>query len=271
MIRKLLKAIFRWFGFMFRVSWTKTIYFNLKTMPFGNAFHLPVLIYRGYKLESLKGKTIIKCKPSFGLLKFGCDFDKSIYSNIKGRITLDGILFVYGYSLVSKGVTMEIDGELHIHKNCMIGGGAFIKSLVSIEINDNTRITYNCTLFDCNMHYIKNIETGEVKNNRAPIIIGKNCWINSGTVIMKGSVVPNYTITAKNTFIGKDYSEFGENLFLVGSPAKPTKSKVQRIFTGTEQRRLNELFKTGVDSVTLEQGVFVENESELEMEFKKMR
>ena len=270
-LKKVLVSIYKWFLFLWHVNWVRTIRFNLKTMSMKNACHLPVLIYRGYVFDSLKGRVHFMCKPQFGLLKIGYDFDKSIYSNLRGRITLDGELFIYGYSHISKGVTMEIDGELHIHKNCWIGGGCFIKSLVLIDINENTRFTYNCTLFDCNMHYIKNIETGEVKNNRAPICIGKNCWINSGTVIMKGSVVPNYTITAKNTFIGKDYSEFGENLFLVGSPAKPTKSKVQRILSVKEQKRLNCIFKSGVDSVTLEPGLFEEDENELENEIKNMR
>lgn len=269
-LKNILRTGYRALVLFFNVNWLKTLYVNCRVLPLSHAIHLPILVYYGYKFDSLKGQVKILCKPKFGILKIGCDFDKTIYSNIRGRITLDGVIYLYGYVLISKGVTMEVVGQLHLHKNIMIGSGNFIKSLVSIVIMNNTRFTYNCTLFDCNMHYIKNIETGEVKNNRAPIVVGKNCWINSGSVIMKGSVVPDYTITAKNTFIGKDYSEFGTNLFLVGSPAKPTRSKVQRILSVKEQSRLNKLFKTGLESVTVEEGLFIEDENEIEDEFKHM-
>ncbi len=87
---------------------------------------------------------------------------------------------------------------------------------------------------------------------------------------MKGGVVPDYTITAKNTFIGKDYSEFGTNLFLVGSPAKPTRSKVQRILSVSEQSRLNHLFKNEAESITLEPGIFIEDDNEIEYDFKQI-
>lgn len=269
-IKKLLRLFYRSVMLLVHVNWIKTIYVNLRTLPFLEAVHLPVLVYYGYKFDSLKGRVILKCKPCFGLLKIGCDFDKTVYSNIRGRITLDGYIYVYGYVLISKGVTMEVIGQLHLHRNIMIGSGCFIKSLVLIEIGNNTRFTYSCTLFDCNMHYIKNIESGEIKNNRGPIRVGNNCWINSGSVIMKGGVVPDYTITAKNTFIGKDYSEFGTNLFLVGSPAKPTRSKVQRILSVSEQSRLNNLFKNEAESITFEPGIFIEDENEIENDFKQI-
>lgn len=269
-IKNIIRKLYRFFLLLFHVNWIKTFYVNLRLLPLYEAIHLPILVYYGYKFDSLKGSMIIKCKPCFGLLKIGCDFDKTVFSNIKGRITLDGCVYVYGYVLISKGITMEVVGQLHLHRNVMIGSGCFIKSLVQIEIGNNTRLTYNCTLFDCNMHYIKNIETGEIKNNRAPIRIGNNCWINSGSVIMKGGIVPNYTITAKNTFIGKDYSEFGTNLFLVGSPAKPTKSKVQRILSVSVQSRLNTIFKNGHDSITLESGVFTEDDDEIENDIKQI-
>ena len=140
-----------------------------------------------------------------------------------------------------------------------MGGGTICKCLKYIEIGDRTRITGNCNIMDCNMHFVKNIDTGIVANYKAPIKIGENCWINAGSIISKGAVIPDYSISARNSYLSKDYSEYGTNLFLVGSPAKPTSSKVQRIFTVEKQRGLREYFEThDSDVLQLEPGIEIE-------------
>ena len=64
------------------------------------------------------------------------------------------------------------------------------------------------------MHFVKNIDTGVVANYKGPIKIGKSCWINAGSIVTKGAVVPDYSISSRNAFLSKDYSEYGTNLFL---------------------------------------------------------
>ncbi len=110
------------------------------------------------------------------------------------------------------------------------------------------------------MHFVKNITTGVVNNYKGSIIIGKNCWINYGTIVTKGAVIPDYSISTRGAFISKDFSEEGTNLFLVGSPAKPGKTKVQRIFSWSKQKEFAAFFRdNNVESLQLEPGL----ESEL--------
>lgn len=135
-----------------------------------------------------------------------------------------------------------------------------IKSLDSISIGDNTRIAYENVVFDSNVHYVKNIDSGKISKNKAPIIIGENCWINSRSFIGKGSILPDYTIAAGSSFINKDYSKFGNNIFLAGSPAKPIGDKVQRIFSMNQEAKLNSFFENNdKEFLNEEKGLFLDS------------
>lgn len=95
---------------------------------------------------------------------------------------------------------------------------------------------------DSNYHFIKDITTGKITKHRAPIIIGKGCWINAGSVITKGAVIPDYSILARNTFVGKDLTSLGTNNLIAGSPAKIIRHGVQRIIDYSEEKRLMQYF-----------------------------
>ena len=127
--------------------------------------------------------------------------------------------------------------------NCTVGGGSFIKSTHEIICGDNVQITGECTIMDCEMHYIKNIDSGIIKKNFGSIFIGNNCWINQRAVIVKNVVLPDFSIVARNSYINKDYSKYGSNLLLVGQPAVPSKYKVQRIFSIEKEKELNSIFR----------------------------
>lgn len=49
----------------------KTIYFNLKYLPFKQAVKLPILVSNKVYLKSLLGKIIIECPISTGLIQIG--------------------------------------------------------------------------------------------------------------------------------------------------------------------------------------------------------
>ena len=54
-----------------KISWIKTLYFNLHYFPLKVALRQPFLIYRRTTLEQMGGKIILKAKPSFGMVKIG--------------------------------------------------------------------------------------------------------------------------------------------------------------------------------------------------------
>lgn len=268
-LKNIFRPYYKFLKLFFKLNILKTIYINFRKLPFKDAIKLPIFLYGKVKIASLKGKIIINAKIKTGLVQIGYNIDGVNSSFLPVLLHIDGEVIFEGYTIISKGVVLNIGGKISIGNCCTIGSGSFIKSMERITINDNTQITYNCSVFDSDMHYVKNIETGIIKKNKVPIIIGKNCWINAGTIISKGTILPDYSITARNSYLSKDYSEFGKNLFLVGAPAKPTKAKVQRIFSIDEQSRINKYFQDNKTSqILLEKGIFEDDRNAIESFFK---
>lgn len=241
----------------------KSVYLNCKLFPVNKALHLPILLYGKVNIHDVSGKIICPDDLKFAEIKIGYGrFDQWPTSFLPTNITIKGVLIFDGPCIISGGVNLCIQSKtakLRIGAHVTIGGGSIIKTLNSVSIGENSRVTGNCTIMDSNMHFVKNIDTGIVKRIDGPISIGNNCWINAGSVVTKGAVIPDYSIAARNTYLSKDYSTLGTNLFLVGSPAKATSAKVQRIFSKSEQDRLKKLFaEKQTEEITLPVGLFEE-------------
>ena len=265
-LKSIIKPFYRFCKIIWQLNIIKTLYINFKKLPFSQAIHIPVYVYGGLQIDSLKGEIVIRHPIKSGMIKIGYDVDGVPYSCLRSRLIIRGKLLFDGYTLIGKGsvITIEKEGKLRIGNCCTIGSGSVVKCIDKISIGDNSRITFGCTILDCNMHYVKNVESGIIKKNRAPILIGKNCWINAGTIINKGVVLIDYCITGRNSYLSKDYSSYGNNLFLVGSPAKILDIKVQRIFSSEKEKEFNYFFKENphVDYIQLSGGLFEETNNE---------
>lgn len=245
---------------LWRLNILKTIYFNFKMLPFKQAVKFPFFLYGKIILLDLSGRVSIESEIRTGMIRIGYKWiDMWPTSFLPTQIYISGEIIFQGSCIVSGGANLSVHsnrGSLFIGKNVLIGGGSIVKCLKRIEIGEDSRITGNCVVMDCNMHFIKNIDTGTVANYMAPIKIGKRCWITPGSNVLKGAVIPDYSITSRNAYLSKDYSEFGTNLFLVGSPAKPSSSRVQRIVTIDKQNEIAEYFKLhDVAALQLDPGI----------------
>lgn len=231
-IKYFLRPYYVIFITLMKMNWWKTFYLNFKTQPLRVAMKLPIIVYGRLKIYSLDGSITLASPVRLGMVKIGYNIDQVPLSGVTTQLLVSGCLIFHGNAILSSGLSLAADtGSIVIGNNCMIGSGSFIKSLCKITIGDNTRIAYGCTVFDSNMHYVRAMDTNIVKRNKGEIIIGRNCWISSGAVITKGTVVPEYSIVARNAFLNKNYSSSGMNSFIVGSPAKVLTGKVQRIFS----------------------------------------
>lgn len=238
-----------------RVNFLKTFVFNFRCFSFAQAIHLPVLLYGKVVIHDLSGKVEIKAPLRYGMIKVGYKWlDLFPTSILPTQLLISGKLVFEGRCIISGGVGLFVqhkDASLVIGDEVSIGGGTLVKSVDVLEIGKRTSITGNCVIMNSNMHVVKNIDTGAVKKPWGPIIIGESCWINAGCVVNKGAIIPNYSISARNSFLNKDYSEFGENLFLVGCPAKVSATHVQRIFGMKRENELKQLFRTRKEQETI--------------------
>ena len=259
----MIRKIYHTLVLLKRLNILKTLYFNFKMLPFKQAIRLPIFLYGKVFLWNLSGKLSIEDSIRNGMIRIGYKWiDLWPTSFLPTQIQVMGTLTFHGAAIISGGTNINVqdrNGTLEIGKEVLIGGGTVCKCLKYIQIGEQTGITGNCTIMDCNMHYVKNIDTGIVANYKAPITIGRKCWINAGAIVSKGAVIPDYSIASRNAYLPKDYSEYGTNLFLVGAPAKPTTSKVQRIFTIEKQKELTNYFDThAVSTIQLEPGIEME-------------
>ena len=75
----------------------QTIYFNFHYLPFSQAIHMPILLYKP-KFVKLKGSIIIESeKIHTGMIKLGVN-NVSIYPN--------------------NGISIELDGNIHFKGTC---------------------------------------------------------------------------------------------------------------------------------------------------------
>ena len=264
-INKSLRKSYNSLRLFLRANLIKTVYFNFKVLPFNDAIRFPIVLYGRIKLHQLRGKVIIDAPVKMNMIKIGYRWvDLWPLSYLPTQIYLVGLLRFHGKAIISGGVSLNvgISASIDIGSQCLIGGGTMVKSMNHISIGDKTRITGNCTVFDSNMHYVKNIATGDITWPHGIITIGKCCWVNYGAVISKGSVIPDFSIVARNSFLSKDYSKSGDFAFIAGSPANVKNTCSQRIFSRQKEIELRNRFLQNEERTVVNDGIgpFVEDD-----------
>ncbi|MGA9673640.1 MAG: hypothetical protein WBQ94_30895 [Terracidiphilus sp.] len=69
-------------------------------------------------------------------------------------------------------------------------------------------LTHSLDLYDC-------------RQKSTPIVIGDYCFVGSGSIVLSGSGLPDYSVLGAGSLLNKEYSE---TYFLyAGSPARPIK------------------------------------------------
>lgn len=224
-----------------RLSLSKTLYFNFKSLPFKQAIRLPVFIYHGTSIYNI-GKIEINSTDIFqGMIQWG----KLGYKSVgKGKIANFGKIEFSGPVFFGGGCIIENAGKMTFMGDTQIGEGTMMLIRDYLEIGRYTRIGFLSFFMDSDDHYTVNMVTGKVARNKAPIVIGKYNWIANKTVVKKNTITPDYTIVASsNTLLSKDYTENGPFCVLGGVPAKVIAKGIRRIYNFKAEAELNEYFK----------------------------
>lgn len=205
-----------------------------------------IYVYEPTYIYSLKGHLELSGPIQSGMLQLGFRYvDWGVMSFSRNVIWINGCLKLCGTVLCEGGINLFIQNAksvLKLEENVQIGSGTRIFARKFIHIGAYTQITMGCTVMDTNMHYVKNIETSIIPRSEGDINIGRNCWINAASIITKGSVLSDYTIVARNSFVSKDYTSNGEYRILAGSPAKVLNGHFQRIFNWDLEKGFDKQF-----------------------------
>lgn len=197
----------------------KSLYFNLRVLPFSQAIKLPILVSNKTKFASLEGKIILS-KIRTGIVRIGFGSTQTLdYTYNRTIINLLGTINILGKCKIGQGSRIEVakDGELTLGDNFFVSGQSKIICHYKVNIGDNALLAWDSLVMDTDFHDIYD-KDGTLINQNKPITIGKKVWLGTRTTILKGSHIPDGCIVAANSLISKEYTT--QNCILGGNPAK---------------------------------------------------
>lgn len=239
-LRRLKRSLYKYKN----LNWSKTVYLNFKTQNFNKAIKLPIFVYGKLKIPVLKGRIEIDAPIYRGMIKLGFNCDYYSMSNGPAMLYIanTGKIIFKGPFQVSSNFSFFIQGTLTLGELGFIGHGVRIRCLDTICIGKLLRLAVDSQIFDTNFHYMRNVETGEIRPILKPIYIGDCCWIGNRSTIMKGSYLPDYTTVAGNSLVNKNFSESLPYPLIAGAPAKVISSGYVRLYSSKEQAIIDEYF-----------------------------
>jgi len=113
------------------------------------------------------------------------------------------------------------------------GAGSVVWSIDFILNENNAKIIIgrNCALsslssiWATDAHPIFDLETKKLLNRiKRPLVIGNNCWIGSGSRLMKNTDLPDNTMVGSGSVVTKRFTE--PNTIIAGNPAKVVKTGI---------------------------------------------
>lgn len=208
----------------------QSIIFNFRYLPFKKAKHLPILL-RKPKLHLAKGsRVIIQCDDVyFGMIKLGYN-GVSIYEDSGINLDLCGKIIFHGPCMIGNQTRFSVGDNGVVEFGRYFYNSAALKIVCYSQIifENNVDVGWNSVIMDNDFHQIKIGREGEPLPLTKEIIIGHHSWLACNCTVMKGTVVPPYSIFAANSLLNKDYSELPEHTLFAGIPAIPKKEDVWR-------------------------------------------
>lgn len=129
-------------------------------------------------------------------------------------------------------VTETDDSQIYIGDNVFIGGGSILDCVVSIVIEDDVLISYQCIIGDSDNHSllyeIRKLDLADWKKRKhdwsttksAPIKISKGAWLGARSIILKGVTVGEGAVVGAGSVVTKDVPAW---TMVAGNPARVIK------------------------------------------------
>lgn len=200
-----------------------TLYFNLIFFPFRQAIKFPIFVYGWPKLFSQYGSMECIGKITTGMIKLNVTMPGGPqFATGNTQLNLWGKIIFHGKCEIGTGnkINVGIEGTLEMGENTKITNFCNISAYTEIQIGAQSRIVHRTQILDTNFHYIADFNKRRINKHARPIIIGKYCWICNSTTVTGGAIIPDKTIVASNSLVGKDFSEIPPESIIGGIPAK---------------------------------------------------
>lgn len=230
-----------------RLRILKSLYLNLRVLPFKQAIRLPIVIYGKSKILSLMGKCHIEGSIKFGMIKFGAPSKVILVSCDKTYIRINGDVYFEGEADIQSGCEFNIlSGKIVLGEKVRFGEKCKIICVDFINIGYHTRFAGNCVLMDSNFHYLLNAEKRKINKCSGPIVIGEKCWIGIDTTILRGTHLPDKVVVVAGSLCSRIY-QVPANSLIGGNPAILLKENVARVWNMDNQIFLHHYFRENGD------------------------
>lgn len=219
-----------------KVSFMQTLWFNFRSLPLKQAKHLPILLYHAEVVQI--GRVHILGQVEFGMIRLGINMSSQCFRRPgikiinRGMMEFEGPCFIGSNSVVETGK----NGILHVGKNATVTGGCHICARKEISIGENLSCSWDTSIFDTDFHVTVSFDDDlsvpvdmRYKNEPQAVHIGSNVWICQGSLIQKGTIIPDWTIVAARSLVRGCYNEYGAYNIIGGMPAKVLKKGVTRL------------------------------------------
>lgn len=237
-----------------RLKLFKTLYFNLRVLPFSQAIKFPIYIYGNIKFPMLQGTVIINSQIRRGMIKIGKAIDPFCIHTSNGFISIfpKGTIIFNGPAIIGADSVLQVlnGGNINFGKCTKICSSVkIICNDSSICIGNFSIITFNSIVMNSNFHHIINVLHNTVSRSTLPIEIGENCWIANNCTIAAGTKLKKGTTVASGSYVNKDFSRVPDDFPIIGGrPAKVIDINKTRFFSIKIEYEVINKFKNTNDS-----------------------
>lgn len=210
-IRKILHFIF---------SVPRSIYFNLKYLPFNQAIKLPILISNRAYIKKATGEIeIVASNIKTGMIKMGFG-EVGIFSPKKEVCVLElyGKITFQGKASIGVGSGISCRGHIIFGHNFVITAKTNIICFKEITFGDDCILSWNDLILDTDFHKVLDSNSRKILNPSKRVKFGSKVWLGANCTVLKGSEIGSNCVIASNSLINSKIE--GNNLLIGGSPAK---------------------------------------------------
>ncbi len=189
-------------------SYINTLYINFKFLPIKQALKLPIIL-KNTRLRIAKDSIIsINSDVCYrGMIQIGNDFLNNYWNSAPAILDVRGggkIMFGKNVKLgPGSFVRVGNNALLELASNVHSSSGINLYSYYKVCIDEGTKIGWNSIIMDTDSHPLYDGIRNKLTKIYAPIKIGKNCWIGTNVIILKGTTfADNITVRAGSVVSG---------------------------------------------------------------------
>lgn len=205
------------------LSIPKTIFFNLRHLPFRQAIKLPIWVHYRTQIK-VKGKVFLPKDVRPFMIRIGFHTCEECNFNDETRLSIQrgGVLRFCGTAHIGRGskIIVASNALMELGDNFAISASSTIVSYKKIAFGRDIQFSWDCLVMDSDTHNIYN-EEGQISNQPREIRFGDKVWICNGCMILKGTEIPSNCVIGAHSVVSGQ--KFESNSIIAGSPAKIVK------------------------------------------------